>query len=140
MEQRISDQAGASLEKSREVYPEILNRVRAREDLYSIASDIAEQANVDMTTAYRWVHIVDSEFSRRRRVIARIGATFVWVCALSAAAATAFRLFAPGTLVLGIPADSVLFILAGITGVPAVYISRRADALALSRSNPFSDD
>ena len=140
MEQRISDRANVSLEKSREVYPEIVRRVRTREDLYSIASDISEQVDVDITIAYRWVHIVDNEFSRHRRVIARIGATFVWLCALSAAAAIAFRVLAPDTTVLGVSADSILFILAGIAGVPAVYLSTRADALALSRSNPFSEE
>ncbi|MFP4643553.1 MAG: hypothetical protein ACLFM0_04290 [Spirochaetales bacterium] len=140
MEERVSDRANESLEKSREAYPEILRRVRAREDLYSIANDISGRVDVDMSTAYRWVHIVDSEFSRRRRGIATIGATLLWICALSAAAAVAFRLLAPGASLLGLSADSVLFVLAGIAGVPAVYLSRRADALALSRSNPFSDE
>lgn len=140
MEHRISDRANAELEKSREMYPEILSRVRERDDLYSIASDISGRANIDMNTAYRWVHIVDSEFSRRRRAIARTGAVFVWVCALLAAAAIAFRLLAPETVVLGVSPDSILFILAGAAGVPAIYLSRRADALALSRHNPFSDE
>ena len=140
MDQSISDQANESLEKSSQVYPEILRRVRAREDLYSISTDISERVNVDTTTAYRWVHIVDTEFSRRRRVIATVGATFLWICALAAAAAVAFRVLAADALLFGLPTDTVLFVLAGIVGVPAVYLSRRADALALSRSNPFSDE
>ncbi|MFW6387768.1 MAG: hypothetical protein ACOC0B_00705 [bacterium] len=137
MEYSVSDRADEEARKSSEVYPEILDRVRRKEDLLVIADSIAEKVNIDRTTAYRWVYIVDTEFQRRRRWIARTGAAFLWVFTLSLAGGLFAVFVRPEAQMFGLPGYAVLFVLAGITAFPALYMSIRADAIAMSRRSPF---
>lgn len=137
MEYSVSEHADEEARKSTEVYPEILERVRKKEDLLVIADSIAEKVDIDRTTAYRWVYIVDAEFQRRRKWVARIGATFLWVFALSAAGGVFGVLVRPEAQMLGLPGYAVLFGIALITVFPAAYLSIRADAIAMSRRSPF---
>lgn len=137
MEYSVSDRADEEARKSSEVYPEILDRVRRKEDLLVIADSIAEKANIDRTTAYRWVYIVDTEFQRRRRWIARTGAIFLWVFAFSAAGGLFSVIVRPEAQMFELPGYVVLFALAAVTAFPALYISVRADAIAMSRRSPF---
>lgn len=137
MENSVSERADEDARKSSEVYPEILDRVRRKEDLLVIAESVAEKVNIDRTTAYRWVYIVDTEFQRRRRWVARTGAVFLWVFVLSAAGGLFSVLVRPEAQMLGLPGHVVLFVLAAVTALPALYLSIRADAIAMSRRSPF---
>lgn len=139
MSGRVSDLERERARKSASAYPRILERVRKGEELLEIADEVASEVEVDRETAYRWVHEVDRAFQRRRRAVARGGAALLWIAALAGAGALLLVVFGTGATLAGIPAATLLLIVALLFLPPALYLSLRADALALSRRSPFDD-
>ncbi len=139
MSGRVSDREREQAKKSSSVYPRILERIRAGNELLEIADEVAGEVEVDRETAYRWVHEVDRVFQRRRRAVARGGVALLWVAALAGAAALILVATGAGGTIVGIPTPVLLLIVMLLFLPPALYLSLRADAVALSRRSPFSD-
>ncbi len=121
------------------MYPRILDRIRNGDELLQIADEVAAEVEVDRETAYRWVHEVDRVFQRRRRAVARGGAALLWVAALAGAAALILVVTGSEVTTAGIPTAIVLLIVVLLFLPPALYLSFRADAIALTRRSPFDD-
>ncbi len=139
MSGRVSDREREHARKLASVYPRILARIRGGDELLEIADQVAGEVEVDRETAYRWIHEVDRVFQRRRRVIAQSGAVLLWIAALAGAGALLIVVLGIEGTFLGIPVAAALLIVVLLFLPPALYLSLRADALALSRRSPFEE-
>lgn len=92
--------------------PLILEQLRSGREPLQVSSQVAGRFGVDETKAYRWVAYISEDFERRRRRIAVVGLTLLWLGVLAAVAGAVVWLF--GVRAPGIP----YWVLGVVIGLP----------------------
>lgn len=118
------------IEKSQAARPAILAGLRAGEELLSIAGRVAGEHSVDEKKAYKWVALIEEEFSKRRKTVATLGLLVLWAGALTVVSGLVMLVigFAPDGLV-GLNLPITLVIVGAIVMAPGAVFSLLARQL-----------
>ena len=111
-----------------ETEPEIREALARGEEARSVAERIASRHGIEELKAYRWVSYIDEEHQKRRRRLAGLALTIMWIGAVAAAVGVGALIFAATALVW-------IFVAAGgaILAVPALIVALFSRRIAYRR-------
>lgn len=127
---QIKRQRKEDIEKSQAARPSIIAGLRAGEELLSIAGRIASEYHIEEKKAYKWVAIMEEEFSKRRKLVATIGLFVLWLGAL--AVVTGLIMFVLGFRpngLFGFTVPVTLLLTGGVVMIPGAVFSLGARQL-----------
>lgn len=127
---QVRRQREADIEKSLAARPSIIASLRAGEELLSISSRVASEHAVDEKKAYKWVSIIQEEYSKRRKTVATVGLLVLWLGALTLISGLVMLVIGfgpPGLFGLSLP---ITLVIAGaLVMVPGAIFSLLAGKL-----------
>lgn len=115
----------------REILPEIVAGITAREDSVALAESLATRIGVDETTVFRWIRLAEEGLEAARRRRATVLAALLWAGVFSAIIPVIGRVL--GWFVAWTPVLIVSVLLGlGATGV-GVWMLRRVRSVAFGK-------